>query len=395
MGKLTKTRVDALLPTGKRYAVTDSTLPGFEIRVGISGTKTAAVIYRKGGRLRRVTLGKIGEAYPFGQARADAAATLIAVKAGRDPAAERTVTRGAPTLKEASERYMGEVRARCKPTTVRKYDNVLKHQILPALGPVRVCDVGPEDVQRLHAKLGVTMPASANYAVTVLRAIMGRAEAWGMKPRGSNPCMGIERFPMGARSRVLTAEERARLELVLAEAEGSGLVGPGHVAVIRLLSLTAARCSEIIGLRWDEVDLDRAVLRLADSKTGPRPVPLSKQARDFLATLHERRGESPWVCPGNGGAQVKGIHRAWHRLRLRAGLPDVKIHDLRRSAATDAIEAGVPVAMVGGVLGHRSIRTTEIYLHPSLSSFQEAAQRMGDRIEQQTNAGAEKLREKK
>lgn len=417
MPKLTKTRVDALLPTGKRYAVSDSSLPGFEIRVGISGTKTAAVIYRKGGRLRRVTLGKIGELYPFAQARADAAAALVAVKAGRDPAAERTATRGAPTLKEAAERYMREARAKCKPLTLRKYDSILRHQVLPELGRMKLCDIEPADVERLHAKVGAAKPgrsgkpakattrtsakegattkASANYAVALLSAIMRRAEAWGMRPRGSNPCAGVARFPEGPRTRVMTADERARLELTLQEAETVGIIARGYIDAIRLLSMTAARRSEIVGARWEDVDTERAVLRLHQSKVGPRLIPLSSQALRYLETLRERRGLSPWICASARGGQLVSLGAVWLRLRLRAGMPDLRIHDLRRSAATDALEHGVPVAMISGVLGHASVSTTEGYLHIKLDANVAAAQAMGDAVDAQTELGAAKLRDKK
>ena len=395
MPKLTKTRVDALLPTGKRYAVTDSTLPGFEIRVGISGTKTAAVIYRKGGRLRRVTLGKISELYTFAQARVDAAVVLVAVKAGRDPAAERKTNRSAPTLAVAAQRYIDEIRPRAKATTLRKYDSVLTHQLLPALGGMRVSDIDTADVARLHAKIGETTRASANYAVTVLSAILRRTEAWGLRPRGSNPCTDVPRFTERPRSRVLSAEERARLSRTLDEQEAKGSTWVGYLDAIRLLSMTAARSSEIVWLTWEAVDIDRALLHLPDSKTGPRIIPLSQQALGYLARLSERRGSSPWVCPNPYGRRLTGINRVWIRLRVLAALTDVRLHDLRRTAATDALEAGVPLAMVSGVLGHRRIRTTEGYVFPSTSAYREAAQRMGDRIEEQTKAGAEKLREKK
>lgn len=393
MPKLTKSRVDALLPKEKRYAVTDSTLPGFEIRVGISGTKTAAVVYRKGGRLRRVTLGKIGELYPFAQARADAAAALIAVKAGRDPAAERKTNRSAPTLEVAAHRYIDEIRPRAKATTLSKYDSVLTHQLLPALGRMRVNDIEAEDVARLHAKLGETTRATANFAITMLSAILRRSEAWGLRPRGSNPCADVPRFAERPRSRVLSAEERARLSRTLDEQETKGSTWVGYLDVIRLLSMTAARSSEIVWLTWAKVDIDRALLHLPDSKTGPRVIPLSQQAHAYLIRLSERRGSAPWVCPNPYGRRLTGINRVWLRLRALAALTDVRLHDLRRTAATDALEAGVPLAMVSGVLGHRRIKTTEGYVFPSTSAYQDAARRMGDRIDEQTKAGAEKLRE--
>lgn len=392
--KLTKAKVDSLRPRERRYEVTCDTLRGFTVRVNRDGTKTAAVLYFKHGRQRRVTLGKLSDAYPFAKARADAVAVLLAAKTGRDPATERAAERRIPDLAAVSVIYMESARQRCKPNTITKFERLLKLYILPTLGKVQVSEIQHSDVERLHGRLAPT-PVAANASIKLLSAMMNWAEKRGHRPPNTNPCRDIARYPETPRSRVLSAQERARLEQVLQEAEQDGSAEQGVIAAVRLRGMTAARGAEIDGLTWDFVDLERGILRLVDSKTGPRLVPLSDQARDYLAHLHRGRGASPWVCCTSTGQQVKKVRHAWLDLRKRAGLDDVRLHDLRHSAASDALEAGVPVAMISGVLGHGSIRTTETYLHPSISSFREAARVMGDRIEQQTKAGAEKLKTSK
>lgn len=394
MPKLTKSLVDALMPTGRRYVVHDSSLPGFHVRVNANGTKTACLAYRTGSIKRRLTLGKLHDAYSFAQARKDAADALVAVKAGRDPAVERKATRGAPTFTEAAERFLAETRERCKPATVLKYGDIIQHQLTPALGKLKVSDIGETEARRLHSSLA-SRPVLANYALTVLSAIMERAAVWGWRAKGSNPTSGIDRHPQGNRSRVLTDDERARLVSTLDEAERDGIFGAGYIAAIRLLMLTAARSGEIVGLQWAMVDLERSCLRLPDSKTGPRVVPLPAQVVAILAALRQRRGSSPWVCASGSGGPLRSLRQSWSRLRLRAGLPDVRLHDLRRSAATDAIRSGVPLPVVGrSILGHRSTRTTEIYFSPDDADGIAAAQAMADAIDAKTAAGKLKTEKK-
>lgn len=139
--------------------------------------------------------------------------------------------------------------------------------------------------------------------------------------------------------------------------------------------------------RWSMVVIDsaRPCLRLPDSKTGARVVPLSPQAAATLAAA-QPRGADPTalVCATASGRRIGNIERTWQTLRSRAGLEDVRLHDLRHSAASDAIAAGVPLALVGGILGHRSTRTTARYAHLADDALAAAAAAMGAAIETRT-----------
>ena len=123
------------------------------------------------------------------------------------------------------------------------------------------------------------------------------AASWGMVPDGTNPCRGVRKFPTRPRERFLTDTEFRRLGTVLDRAVADGGVSVQAVAAIRLLLLTGCRKSEVLSLRWQDVDLAAGELRLLDSKTGPRSVPLSPPAVRVLAEL-PRVADSPWVIPG-------------------------------------------------------------------------------------------------
>ena len=150
------------------------------------------------------------------------------------------------------------------------------------------------------------------------------------------------------------------------------------VTAIRLLMLTGCRKSEILTLRWTDVDLDAGELRLADAKTGPRAVQLPPTAVALLGAL-PRGKDSPWVFPGNdreGRFSGGGLDRVWRVVRSRAGLEDVRLHDLRHSFASRALALGETLPVIGKLLGHTQVQTTARYAHLARDSIQNAASRI-------------------
>ena len=148
----------------------------------------------------------------------------------------------------------------------------------------------------------------------------------------------------------------------------------------RRLMLTECRCNEILKLRWDEVDVERNELRLADSKTGQWTVPLSPAAKRVIAARPRVLG-NPWVIPGKlNGRPLRNVNRAWCKVRERAGLEDVRLHDLRHSFASRALALGESLPMIGKLLGHARIQTTARYAHLAETSVRESATRISASI---------------
>lgn len=316
------------------------------------------------GRQSILTIGRHGPGFwSVTGARREAIRLLGLIRDGKDPAEEKRRARSAPTLESFAERYLVEyAELQKKPRTVAEDKRLLRLHILPALGRMRLSDIGKQDVARFHASMRST-PVAANRSLALLSAIMGWAERVGERPDGSNPCRHIDKNPEKTRERYLTADELARLGDALATAEGAGLADWRGVAMVRLLLFTGARLSEILTLQWEWIDLSTGVARLPDSKTGAKNLFLPAPALELLAGL-PRIAANPYILPGDrAGAPFVGAQKPWQRIRQAAGLPDVRLHDLRHSFASTAVAAGDSLFIVGKLLGHRQAATTERYSH--------------------------------
>ncbi len=294
------------------------------------------------------------------------------------PADASTPTPAPLTLASFVERFIHEhVDVYLKPETARHYKSSLRNHILPALGSKPLAEITTSDIERLHRSLQHKR-STANYARTVLSVVFAKAELWDVTT-GRNPAERASRFEEHGVERFLSPDERRRLEAVLAQAAACkpcqpGYIQPDAIWAVRLLALTGMRHSEICDLKWDQVDWNRGILRLPDSKTGKRDIVVSDQVIDLLreiavAKRHPRRGRV--VCSRTGD-KLHSLGRTWRRLRELAGLPDLRIHDLRHSVASDAIMQGVPLEVVGKMLGHRNYKTTQRYAHIADTALRDA-----------------------
>jgi integrase len=194
----------------------------------------------------------------------------------------------------------------------------------------------------------------------------------------TNPAKGVRPFRGDQKIRFLSQSEISLLADTLTALRAEGLVSPASVASIRLLLLTGCRKSEILTLKWEYVDFDRGCLNLPDSKTGAKIVPVAAAALELLAQIPR---VSAWVFPAaSGRSHFVGLQKAWERVRTRAGLPDLRLHDLRHSFASFAVADGATLFMVGKILGHRQSRTTEVYAHLSDDPLRALANRTAARI---------------
>ena len=370
--------VDALPVADRDIVYWDKDLPGFGVRVYATGSKAYVVQGRGPDGSRRVALGRHG-VISTEDARERGVEVLARIRAGKDPEPEAEDD-GEPTVAGLAERYLREhVAVRCKPLTVASYRRVIERNVLPSLGRLRIGEVEHRHVAELHYRLRKT-PVSANDAVNALSRMLNRAEAWGMVPPGSNPCRQVRKYRTRRIERFLTEHEFRRLGGTLDALEAEGGVPVHAAAALRLLMLTGCRCGEIVGLRWEDVHLESSEIRLADSKTGPRTVSLSPAAVRVLAELPRPAG-NPWVIAGaKPGARLPHITYYWYRVRKRAGLEDVRLHDLRHSFASRALALGEPLPMIAKLLGHTKIQTTARYAHLARDSIRDSAVRVAASI---------------
>lgn len=376
--RITKRAVDAAGP-GRHY---DDNLAGFGLYVGPSGARSYFFEYRPGrGRgvaKRRMTIGKHGVLTPD-DARKEAVRLAGIVAAGGDPLAERQ--RPGETVAEVAERYLAEhVAHRFKTKPAAEEARLLRAHVLPALGKRPIADVTRQDILRLHGSMRDT-PTQANRALSVCARLFGFAERWGLRPENMLPTRRVARFAEARRERFLSADELARLGAVLAEAERSATESPAVVAAVRLLIFTGGRLGEILTLQWPHVDFEASCLRLADSKTGAKVVHLNAPAAAVLAALPRDDG-SPWVIPGaKAGAHLVNLQKPWRRIRSKAGLDGVRLHDLRHSFASAAVRLGEGLPMIGKLLGHSQVQTTARYAHLAADPVKAATERVGAAID--------------
>lgn len=417
MAKLTKRKVDAAEPGTRDRLIWDTEVKGFGLKVTPAGDKIFVFQFRLPGLkyAARMTIGrykgiskdgKSGD-WTADEARAEAEGLRGDVKRGNDPRerkraeatarkSEKTVTRICELYLEASPNIILKGKGRPKKASSIATDtsNIESH-IKPLIGKRRIGSITKRDVQKFQEDV-----AAGKTARTVKTGPRGRARITGGKGTASratavlgaiftyavreeyvadNPVRGVELYKPQGREKFLTAAELADLGKTLAEAEAGGF-NPTAIAAIRLLIFTGCRKSEILGLRWDDVDFEKKCLFLPDSKTGRKTVPLAAAALEVLATLPHLE-DVPYVLPATkGDGHYIGLPKAWAELKKRAKLNDVTLHTFRHSFASIAVAGGDSLYLVGKVLGHTQAKTTEKYAHLEIDPLRAVADRAANTI---------------
>ncbi|MXN45903.1 tyrosine-type recombinase/integrase [Shinella kummerowiae] len=415
--KLTRKTIASLEPGEKPVIYFDETVKGFGLKIMPTGARSWVLEYRPGAGGRGVAKKrlKIGTpaTMPPEEARERAIRTLARVTLGGDPAGARSDERSSPTVSDLVDAYMRDhVASKRKAKTEAEYKIVIDKHVKPAIGSMRASVVMAADVARMQSSIvrgkrrnGNTGKTTANRALAVLSAAFNWAQGVGLVPDGHNPTKRVERFSESRKERFLTTSEMTALGEALYEAETIGLpydvdenrakaknapkpenrrtvYGPHAVAAIRLLLLTGARKREILDLRWQDVDLDRGVLFLADSKTGKKTLVLSSAAIAILQNL-PRLGI--YVIAG-ATAGAKGerpradLNKPWGAVLRRAGLEGVRLHDLRHSFASVGVGGSLGLPIVGKLLGHTQAATTARYAHLDTDPLKKAVDTIGDKI---------------
>ncbi|MDC0675970.1 tyrosine-type recombinase/integrase [Nannocystis radixulma] len=391
-------------PRAKMYEVTCEALPGFILRVLPTGKKVALVRYRLDGKDHRERIGLLGPALSIDEARRRGAVLLanVAVVASVDEQSGQQAAgkparleqpESAPsqitTVRELAQRFISDYAdVHLKTGSAENYKEHLETVILPTFGDRDFRSVKKAEIAGLHAKLKKERgPSVANYVLCVIGSLYSRIiEDWELADM-RNPARKIKRFAIPERERFLTREERQRVQAVIL----AGLKIPagrkGHLKIasvwaLDLLALTGRRRDEILTLTWPMVDWQHSLLNLPDTKTGQLKVPVSGRVLALLKHIHDQTGNpsAGYVLRTSSGKRLRSINRTWENIRSAAGIPDVRLHDLRHSFASDAIMSGASLSTVGKLLGHKQERTTKRYAHLADDYVRNALETATDRI---------------
>jgi integrase len=355
-----------------------------------TGVKTFIFEYRPGagGRgvaKRRLTLGRYGGAMTVDQARKAAQTASATVRLGSDPAAEKGHQRAGLSIADLIDAFLAGYVTKLKSKSRSAYAESLA-KLHTAHGGVKATALTRGQVAALHRSM-VKAPYAANRMLSVISSLFNWAERNNLVPEGhANPAAKIGRYRERARERFLTGDELARLGDALRAAP----VDPYAVAAIRMLIMTGARLREILHAQWRHVDVERGILFLPDSKTGPKPIFLNAAALAVLGDLPRLDG-NPHIFPGKkDGAPRTSLSGLWIRLKRAAGLDGLRIHDLRHSFASIGAGASLGLPIIGKLLGHTQAATTQRYAHLSNDPVRAAAEAIGSRIDAAMNREAAK-----
>jgi integrase len=392
--KITKRTVDSLGPSVTATIWYDQQLKGFGVRVMPSGRRVYFVRYRnKHGRSRWFTIGEHGRV-TADAARVKAQQILQAVAVdGSDPSGEREAFRAAPTVSELLDRYLAEhVEKKNKPSTRATFKGIIERDIRPELGLFKVAAVTRQDLHRLHAARANT-PYQANLILAVCSKAFSLAELWQMRPDGSNPCAKIERYRVTHRERFLSAEELGRLGGTLRQAETAGLSWKSGgrtvyrritTGAIELLLFTGCRLSEVLSLRWEQIDFATSTISLPETKSGrPQVVVINAPARQVLKELESvKSSECLLPSPMNAKRPLSrsGLEAAWDQIRTAAGLAGVRLHDLRHTVGTYAGQSGANAFLVRDLLRHSNLAMTGRYVNRADDPVRTLSDQVGERI---------------
>lgn len=338
----------------------DIVVPGFVLECRSTGGKTYYLRYiDQSQRQRQHKIGGFG-VITFEQAKKEARRLRAEVELGGDPAGKKQERKAIPTFASLAAQHLAHAK-----TYQRSFSSTeinMRRHILPRWGKLRLTEITSQEVAKwLAEKAGEGLKPAT---VEKIRVLFGRsfelARQWNIPGTENNPVRGIARPRFNnARMRYLTAEEAGALQIAVEHSSN-----PQLKFIVGLLLLTGARVSELLHAEWRHVHLERRQWLIPTSKTGkPRHVPLSQDAIAIIQRL-PRFDRCPYLVPNPETLKpFVSIKRAWQTARALAELPDVRIHDLRHSAASFMINAGIDLYAVGNVLGHADHKSTMRYSH--------------------------------
>lgn len=380
--KLTKRVVEGLEADPiKRIEIWDTEVTGFFARVYPTGKKTYFLQFRNQNReSRKIKIGVHGS-ITTELAREQAVKLSLEIAGGGDPSVKLVVKDDREhTMAELGEKYLAlHAQSNKAPKSIKEDTAILKNIILKRFAEITVESITTLDLQNLQTDMQKTS-YRANRTRALLHKMFKLANQWGW--RLDNPVSGVSKYKEYKRHRWLDDEEVKRLFSVLDTYHSQNVAN-----IIRVLLLTGARYNEVVSATWDQFDLDKGTWTKPAHSTKQRDmhhIPLSSTVIELLKDMKDE-AESDFLFPGKiPGQHIKDIKKGWHTIRTRAGFPEVRIHDLRHTHASHLVSSGLSLSIVGKLLGHTQVSTTQRYAHLADEPLRQAAEFFGSKMEKLT-----------
>ena len=356
--------------TGKTRTIWDTKTPGLGVQVTRGRTKNFVIRYHVDGKRRQAILCRVGQ-LSLAEVRKKAGAELAAIRAGKvDPLRRREEAAAAPTVNDGLDRFFDEYAprriadGRLSERTANGYRKQAGRTLRPKLGTMKIKDVTRRDIELALAKVA---PVQRNRQLALASRLFNLFETWEYRPQHTNPVRGIEKAREEPRDRVLAPSEISALAVALDSSDELFAV-----TAIRFLMLTGWRSGAALALRWADLNFETGEALLPSTKIGRDNRPVGAFALELLATLPQVNG-NPFVFAGARGAAI-----GYRKLRLvfashaeAAGIPDCRLHDIRRSVATTAAASGLSVLLLRDLLNHKSVAMANRYARRAGSALQE------------------------
>lgn len=361
---------DAVCLKGRKTDYYDNAITGFILEVRATGGKTYSLRYKDDhGDLRQHKIGD-AKSISFDKARVAAEKLRSEVVLNGRLSLDRKALRQVPTLAEfIKDNYIPHISMHRR--NFQSTISFLKLHLLPRFGALHLDKITSAMIAEAHHAMlkEKYARATANKLPVLLKIMYNLAKKQGVQGASSNPANEVKLVqPNNGKERYLSSDETVRLHDALEKSGNSQLK---HI--VALMLMFGFRKRELLDAKWADLNLEQGHWRIPVSKSGkPRTLPITAKAMELLQQLPRWKG-CPYVVPNPTTRRPYGnLFCAWDTVRKRAGLPDVRMHDLRHSFASNLVNGGQSIYVVGKLLGHSQVKTTERYAHLSNATLQAA-----------------------